>query len=52
MTTEGTHHLPNGDAVGGNLGNGGGSCPNFGGAGGAGFITAGEDGYSDGQKVL
>ncbi|XP_063678844.1 uncharacterized protein LOC134814630 [Bolinopsis microptera] len=50
-TIEGTYHMPNSNVFGGRLGDGGKSCPNFGGAGGAGFVTNGEDGFSSGQQI-
>lgn len=37
---------------GGTFGEGGQSCANWGGAGGAGFILGGEDGYLSGLQVL
>ena len=43
--------MPNSNVFGGRMGDGGKSCPNFGGAGGSGFVTNGEDGFSNGQQV-
>lgn len=48
---EGTAHEPNSNAYGGSLGTGGKTCPDYGGAGGAGFILKGDDGFSHGEQV-
>ena len=51
-TIEGTYHMPNSNVFGGRLGDGGKSCPKYGGAGGAGFVGNGEDGFSSGHQVF
>ena len=51
-TIEGTYHMPNSNVFGGRDGDGGKSCPKYGGAGGAGFRANGEDGFSSGHQVF
>ena len=51
-STDGTSSYPYpNEAYEGTMGGGGRTCPDFGGAGGAGFLSSGEDGFIKGNQV-